>query len=69
MSFSSIAAMLAAAQQAGRALPEIICEDDCRENGTTRDEAYRQMAALWEAMVQSSAQYRASDRSRSGLIG
>ena len=69
MSFSSITAMLTEARKTGKQLYEVICEDDRHENGTTSDEQYAQMELLWEAMESSSRQYRASDRSRSGLSG
>ena len=69
MSFTSIASMLEAAEATGRPLYAVICKDDCRENGYTPEASQRQIAALWEAMRQSSRQYCASDRSNSGLTG
>jgi L-serine dehydratase len=69
MSFNSIESMLSEAESTGKALYEIICEDDCHENGYTKESSHRQIAALWEAMQQSSRQYCACDRSNSGLIG
>lgn len=69
MSFNSIASMLAMVADTSRALYEIICDDDCHENGYTREASRRQMQLLWEAMRQSSAQYRAEDRSNSGYVG
>ena len=69
MSFNSIAAMLEASEKTGMPLHTVICEDDCRENGYSPESSHRQISALWEAMLQSSQQYRASDRSNSGLIG
>lgn len=69
MSFNSIAAMLEVSEKTGMPLYTVICEDDCRENGYSPESSHRQISALWEAMLQSSQQYRASDRSNSGLIG
>ena len=69
MSFSSIAAMLSAAQVSGQPLYAVIRDADCQENGYDAAASYRQIAALWTAMQQSSRQYCASDRSNSGLIG
>ena len=69
MSFTSIASMLEASETTGKPLYEVICEDDCRENGYTPEASRRQIAALWEAMRQSSRQYCAADRSNSGLTG
>ena len=69
MSFPSIASMLEAAKTAQKPLYTVICEDDCQENNYSPEASHRQIAALWEAMQQSSEQYRASDRSNSGLIG
>lgn len=69
MSFSSIASMLSAAQTSGRPLYAVIRDADCQENGYDAAASRRQIAALWEAMQQSSRQYCASDRSNSGLIG
>ena len=69
MSFSSIASMLSAAQESGQPLYAVIRDADCQENGYDAAASYRQIAALWTAMQQSSRQYCASDRSNSGLIG
>ena len=69
MSFSSIAAMLSAAQVSGQPLYAVIRDADCQENGYDAAASHRQIAALWAAMQQSSRQYCASDRSNSGLIG
>ena len=69
MSFSSIAAMLSAAQTSGQPLHAVIRDADCQENGYDAAASHRQIAALWTAMQQSSRQYCAADRSNSGLIG
>lgn len=69
MSFSSIAAMLSAAQTNGQPLHAVIRDADCQENGYDVAASHRQIAALWTAMQQSSRQYCAADRSNSGLIG
>lgn len=69
MSYTSIAALLDAVEKTGKPLYQVICDDDCHENNYTADMSHRQMEALWQAMVQSSEQYCASDRSNSGLIG
>ena len=65
MSFSSIASMLSAAQESGQPLYAVIRDADCQENGYDAAASYRQIAALWTAMQQSSRQYCASDRSNS----
>ncbi len=69
MSYTAIAAMLEAAKAAGQPLYAVICADDCAENGYTPAHSRERMAALWAAMQQSSQQYRADDRSVSGLSG
>ena len=69
MSFSSIASMLSAAQESGQPLYAVIRDADCQENGYDAAASYRQIAALWTAMQQSSRQYCASDRSNSGDVG
>ena len=61
--------MLSAAQESGQPLYAVIRDADCQENGYDAAASYRQIAALWTAMQQSSRQYCASDRSNSGLIG
>ena len=57
MSFSSIASMLSAAQESGQPLYAVIRDADCQENGYDAAASYRQIAALWTAMQQSSRQY------------
>lgn len=69
MSFTSVAALLDAAQREQKPLAAVILEADCRENGYAAEYSRRRMADTWAAMLDSSRQYRASDRSRSGLSG
>ena len=69
MSYTAIAVMLEAAKAAEQPLYAVICADDCAENGYTPAHSRERMAALWGAMQQSSRQYRADDRSVSGLSG
>lgn len=69
MSYTSISSMLDAARLSSKPLCAVICEDDCRENGYSAESSHHQIEQLWDAMRQSSAQYRADDRSNSGFIG
>ena len=69
MSYTSISSMLDAARLSSKPLYAVICEDDCRENGYSPESSHRQIGQLWDAMRQSSMQYRAADRSNSGFIG
>ena len=69
MSFTSVAALLETAQREKKPLTAVIVAADCRENGYTEEYSRRRMAKTWAAMLDSSRQYRASDRSRSGLSG
>ena len=69
MSFTSVAALLETAQREEKPLAAVILEADCRENGYTEEYSRRRMAEIWAAMQDSSRQYRASDRSHSGLSG
>ena len=69
MSYTSISSMLDAARLSSKPLYAVICEDDCRENGYSAESSHHQIEQLWDAMRQSSAQYRADDRSNSGFIG
>ena len=69
MSYTSISSMLDAARLSSKPLYAVICEDDCRENGYSPESSHRQIGQLWDAMRQSSMQYRAGDRSNSGFIG
>ena len=61
MSFSSIASMLSAAQESGQPLYAVIRDADCQENGYDAAASYRQIAALWTAMQQSSPLLERSD--------
>ena len=54
MSFSSIAAILSAAQVSGQPLYAVIRDADCQENGYDAAASHRQIAALWAAMQQKS---------------
>ena len=69
MSYTSISSMLEAARLSAKPLYAVICEDDCHENGYTAEASHHQIMQLWDAMRQSSAQYRAENRSNSGFVG
>lgn len=69
MSFTSIKALLIAAENSGKPLYEVIREADCEENGYTAEYSDKKMHTLWSAMKESSAGYNAADRSNSRLSG
>jgi L-serine dehydratase len=69
MSFASIEAMLDAAEENNCSLQEAICLSDCAESGISEEASREQMHYLWQVMKKTSADYKASDRSNSGLIG
>lgn len=69
MSFSSVERMLRASEESGLPLWQVIREDDCRENGYSADTSHRRIAAMWDAMLAASRDYREGDRSHSGLSG
>ena len=63
MSFSSIAAMLSAAQVSGQPLYAVIRDADCQENGYDAAASHRQIAALWAARTPRSPRFTALTRS------
>ncbi len=69
MAFVSVSEMLAAAQESGRTLPQVILESDCAESGITEAKSREKMRVLWQVMQTTSAEYNAARRSASGLTG
>lgn len=69
MSFESVAQMLTQAEECGLPLDELILQHDLPESDLTPETSRQQMVHLWQVMQQTSAEYCASDRSNSGLVG
>ena len=67
--FTSIAQMLEDSRQAGLPLWKNIQLSDCQRQDITPEASFRQMSAMLAAMVQADGDYRAEDRSHSGLVG
>ena len=69
MSYASVREMLNACKANGKPLYEVILESDLAESGLSRAASEAEMRRLWAVMCQTSADYRACDRSMSGFAG
>jgi L-serine dehydratase len=69
MAFSSISGLVSRTEASGLSLWKTVLEEDCRDRGCSREESFRQMAGLWDAMKSASCHYNAQARSASGLVG
>lgn len=69
MSYTSVREMLNACKANGKPLYEVILESDLAESGLSRAASEAEMRRLWAVMSQTSADYRACDRSMSGFAG
>ena len=69
MSYTSVREMLNACKANGKPLYEVILESDLAESGLSRAASEAEMRRLWAVMCQTSADYRACDRSMSGFAG
>ncbi len=67
MAFHSVESLLTAAGD--KPLWQAVQEDDCRDRGVETSDSQTRMEALWQAMVNSVAQYDGERRSASGLVG
>ena len=67
MAFHSVESLLTAAGD--KPLWQAVQEDDCRDRGVETSDSQTRMEALWQAMVNSVAQYDSERRSASGLVG
>ena len=63
MSFLSCAEMLAATQEQGLSLPQVILRSDLAESRLTEQASRAQMRQLWQVMQQTSAEYSPAQRS------
>ena len=68
MAFGSVAALLAAAQEA-ESLWRAVLADDCRDRGVPERDSWEKMTALWRAMIRSAEDYDPARRSASGMAG
>lgn len=69
MSYYSVKQMLEDAKENKMSLWETIMMDDVLAQHSSREASLHQMQHLWEVMKTTSTEYRASDRSHSGLVG
>ncbi|QAT51256.1 L-serine ammonia-lyase, iron-sulfur-dependent, subunit alpha [Caproiciproducens sp. NJN-50] len=69
MAFVSVKQLLAAVEEQGLPLWEVILNEDVKDRGVVREDSFRQMNALWAAMKSASEGYSAAARSKSGLVG
>lgn len=69
MAFKSVQDMLNEAQRGGKALWDVILEDDLKERGGKREDSLRRMEALWQSMRGAAERYNGSLRSVSGMVG
>ena len=67
--FTSIAQMLEDCRQSGLPLWKSVQLSDCDRQNITPEASWKQMSAMLAAMVQADGDYRAEDRSHSGLVG
>lgn len=69
ITFESLEQMLLATNQSGLPLWENILQSDCQTQNITPGQSMAKMSALLDAMIQADENYRAEDRSASGLSG
>lgn len=69
MSYYSVKQMLEDVKENKMPLWETIMMDDVLAQHSSREASLHQMQHLWEVMKTTSTEYRASDRSHSGLVG
>lgn len=67
--FTSIEQMLQDSRESGLPLWRCVQLSDCQRQGLSPEDSWKRMAAMLEAMVQADRDYRAADRSHSGLAG
>ena len=67
--FTSIHQMLESAREEGLPLWEAILQADCQSQGISREKSLSKMAGMLRAMKEADENYRAQDRSQSGLVG
>ncbi len=48
---------------------KVILEEDCKENGITKEDSFAKMAGMYLAMRESNEEYEAELKSASGLVG
>ncbi len=69
MSYHAIKEWIAMAEQKQLPLWEVVLEDDMAERAVSREESFKEMEKIWEAMLLSVEQYDGTLRSNSGLVG
>lgn len=69
MAFSSVEQMLRASDDKKISLAEAVCLSDLQESGLSPEASHAQMKKLWQVMLATSDDYKADDRSNSGMVG
>lgn len=69
MAFSSVEQMLRVSDDKKISLAEAVCLSDLQESGLSTEASHAQMKKLWQVMLATSDDYKADDRSNSGMVG
>ena len=69
MAFTSLEEMTALCREQEKPLWEIILEDDMHDRDASKEDSWKKMCRMWEAMLASVENYEGDITSRSGLVG
>ncbi len=69
MAFTSLEEMTALCREQGKSLWEIILEDDMHDRDASKEDSWKKMCRMWEAMLASVENYEGDIMSASGLVG
>lgn len=69
MAFSGLEEMIAMATEQKKPLWEIIMEDDMHDRDASKEDSWKKMCRMWEAMLASVENYEGDISSASGLVG
>ena len=67
--YDAISTITGLCEKEGRAFWEVVCDEDCRERGMTREDSFAEMRAMFRAMEESDRAYDPARKSASGLVG
>ncbi|MBQ8823491.1 MAG: L-serine ammonia-lyase, iron-sulfur-dependent, subunit alpha, partial [Lachnospiraceae bacterium] len=69
MAFTSLEEMIMHSTEQHKALWEIIMEDDMHDRDASKEDSWKKMCRMWEAMLASVENYEGDIHSESGLVG
>ncbi|MBR0163881.1 MAG: L-serine ammonia-lyase, iron-sulfur-dependent, subunit alpha [Lachnospiraceae bacterium] len=67
--YDSLLAIVKRTKETNTPFWEVVCDEDCNEQGITREASFRSLSVMYRAMKEADSSYQSSWKSASGMVG